>query len=585
MIWLYFFAVSLNVWAASLEDRTEDRFTKDMQPTYDWKRLEEVPYGYFDYILEDCIGSLSENYELYQRQQLNSFISKWIEDFATPYPALEEVKFNDQLWPYMALDLTRTLNKLYSIMVPSNERSIILLSKITNAFYGLNFLYLKRKEAGDLEKGYTGFLECSHPMRDNYQQYMHFNDFAKYSNIFVFFYAQGSFQRTSPYDCSEVRMPRLLMGFVPTKELPNATSKVYCPCEYDAFRESGNPPFVSKLGAGFVATQKGIETDHQLVLQVGEDCIDLICLNGKENDIPFGVSQKIHLEKSNPTTATAYESVMNLFKIGPNYADKTICMTMPETDTDMDVLELLLAKTELIESTVNPQLKENNVEEIGSDNDTSGEQEPATSSPPKISSSTKKAIRKLEQKKLEEQRQNETKQRIRDAEEAAIQKLMNKIDLKEKYEAQVRYEQEETSRRVAAAAQAAPSGKNKKVKSSFVQAQQLEKPKEDESAKQARLRTLAVAQLNAKKVSMREMVSVLNQIFKIIPGARQALLPTTRQSGSHLVMNAASAQSGPATLVIPHAGNDKTVYAHSAQNFMNLFIQHLTKNAIPRLLQ
>lgn len=465
----------------------------------------------------------------------NNIAPKHIQEFLSFIKQGQRVEFKDH-WLFVVQDIIPLLNAYLGGRDHADDDLRHNVEASMGWFYYYHLQWVREfGRQGDLENGFTGAIARG--------------------SLTTGYYIQGgwSLDKEKAFPV----MPRTVMGIIPENKKEN----VFLPCYYDR---------TFPLGSGLVMSDGQVANNPFLVIGVGGDSIELISLNGRNGNAPFSISQKTILSKADPQTTAAYHAVMslpssvgdaNFFKVGQTY-----CLAMPETDADTDILDLLMNQMHKIEKKVKPVLKKTNVEEL-----------PDEEEAKHIAREARRAAQADVDKIAEEQRVAAEKQRMRDAEVEAIKKIENEIEEEEALAEQVRQEQDACRERVAAGSspgsKASPNKRQKDNTSPHAHKPQPEEPQETPAVRKQRINALAMERFHAKKVTLRELASVINAISKIIPNARDLLLGYGRTPGLETGKNGSHFGLPGGRIHRPHAGDDGTLYASRALGFVNAFME------------
>ncbi|CAO5682774.1 MAG: hypothetical protein HEEMFOPI_01792 [Holosporales bacterium] len=318
-----------------------------------------------------------------------------------------------------------------------------------------------------------------------------------------------------------------------------------------------------------MCTQKGVVEENVLWVEKRTDNYSIKMISGTRHETPFTIL--------NQTTVSATSSLLNELKLndGHNY------FPLPETNADLDVLELLLLQYKINEEKIaDLNIKVEVLTDVEDDNDDAlataqedlkltKEQEHA------IKREAKRALRREEKERLAKKKEDERKQHILNLENEAIQGLAEEIIARQDYDLRVQREQEGIAGRF----DRDTKHQKPQDKKSFTRsAPALEETHEQNNARWEKALEQARGELQGRRAKMNQVAKVLNQIFKIFPDMRHKLLPPSseRQKGSHRVLPGGAAASngnyqGPTTFVIPHGRRDLTMPTQRAQNFIEAF--------------
>ncbi|CAO4843798.1 MAG: hypothetical protein CNLJKLNK_00336 [Holosporales bacterium] len=312
---------------------------------------------------------------------------------------------------------------------------------------------------------------------------------------------------------------------------------------------------ICKKEMHFVISNRGIEEGNFLIVKNEGASSVVYFLDGMKSEHPFSQRPICPFEKS--------------------LATEEFILPLPSDENDLDILSYLLSQIdqEEQEQIIQKSIDDiNAVEDLPGDDLNDDEKDKFLTRAEEIK---QEKIKKIEKEKKEREDELKKREAIIKAEE--IKKIEEILLKKERYNQQVKREQEARSRQVVKETDKQHHKKRGgKPSPQSPSAQQFapQTPVETDEQMQARIHLEADAIFNQRCIKLRDLAQRINAIFKINSQARSILF---RQSGSHMVANGATEAAGPCTFVIPHGG-DGTITRKSAENFLLKFVKLIIKN-------
>ena len=390
------------------------------------------------------------------------------------------------------------------------------------------------------------------------------------ADLNIIFYIKGKAKHkvSDPFNMDE--FPEVFLSFKEKKNCPLYWHQV----DWLNSKDQSKPRVM-------VCTSKGPVEENVLWVQKLADHYAIKLLSGTRCDAPFSILS----EKTVPLDG----NVLNDLK----FNDRDNYFPLPETDADLNVLELLLEQFKQVEEKV-AALQSKRVEEVSSDEEDTEvaakhEDVKLTKAEERtIKKEARRVLKEQERKRLAEAKELEKKQRICDWEHEFVQKRAEEIIAQEDYEERTKQEQEAIVRRFDQGQGVKRQHHSQRGVGSGGAAPMPQQDKRWQKAEDQ-----AKEELKGRRIKMNQVAKVLNQVFKIFPEMKNKLLPSSaerkklaaRQRGSHSVLPGSSpAEKGddslaPTTFVIPHGRSDLTIPKQRARNFVEAFVAFCAANS------